>query len=116
MEYKKAERAAAMRRGKPLPAEIPGPLNVRLSVKDIRCLLEGLAPLSLEATGCCVERTGETKTLEFSTEVRKEVKQSFEVENTQDVDWKLQPQVRTDEPAGTNFFTCPREVLVGAKK
>jgi hydrocephalus-inducing protein len=116
MEYKRAERANAMRRGKPLPAEVPGPLNVRLTVKEIRCILDGVAPLTLEATGVCVERTGETKTLEFSTEVRKEVKQSFEVENTQDVDWKLQPQVMTTEPAGVSFFTCPREVIVHARK
>jgi len=116
MEYKKAERANATRRGKPLPAEIPGPLNVRISVKEIRCVLEGLAPLTLEASGCCIERMGETKTLEFTTDVRKECKQSFEVENTQDVDWKLKPQVMTTEPQGTTCFTCPPEIVIPARK
>jgi len=115
-DYKKAERAAAARRGKPMPTEPPGPLNVRLSAREIKCMFENHQPITLEATGVCVERTGETKTMSFSTEVRKEVKQSFEIENTQDVDWKLSPQVVTNEPSGTSFFTCLREIVVPARK
>jgi len=117
VEFKRGP--AAPRKGKgaaAAPAEYVGPLNMRVGVKDIKCLLEGIEPLTLEATGCCVERTGETKTLEFKTEVRKELKQSFEVQNTSDVGWRLHPQVVTKEPEKADFFKCPREVEVPAGK
>ncbi|CAE8631652.1 unnamed protein product [Polarella glacialis] len=109
-EFKRAD-------GKKRGGKTPGAdAKAGLDVRDIRCILDGHEPLMLEASGKCVVQPGETKSLEFTTEVRTKTQNSFLLENTTDSDWKVQPQVATQEPAGTNYFSCEREIIVPAGK
>eukprot|EP00930_Biecheleria_cincta_P015308 TRINITY_DN12810_c0_g1_i1.p1 TRINITY_DN12810_c0_g1~~TRINITY_DN12810_c0_g1_i1.p1 ORF type:complete len:5041 (+),score=1000.88 TRINITY_DN12810_c0_g1_i1:126-15248(+) len=109
------KRADKSRRNKPSGGDALG-LGMGITVKDIRCILDGHAPLQLEASGKCVSQPGETQSLEFSTEVRTKTSKSFTVTNPTETDWKLQPQVATQDPPGANFFTCDKEILVPAGK
>ncbi|CAJ1367807.1 unnamed protein product [Effrenium voratum] len=106
-------------------------LHVEQDAREIRCILEGHAPLMLEATGKCVSQPGETKPgtqllvdecgpwvwlLEFFAQVRTKTQNSFIIRNPTDSDWKLYPQVATQEPAGASYFSCEKEIAVPAKK
>eukprot|EP00438_Fugacium_kawagutii_P015027 Skav227974 [mRNA] locus=scaffold4041:23366:32490:+ [translate_table: standard] len=64
MEYKRADKHA--RKSKSDPKDV----NIGITVRDIRCVLEGHPPLMLEASGKCVSQPGETKLLEFFAQVR----------------------------------------------
>jgi hydrocephalus-inducing protein len=110
-EFRRLEMQAAARRGKKTDGDSK---EFILSVKDVRCVLDGHSPLTLEASGRCVATVLDSKLLEFSTEVRVPKGASFNITNTTDLDWKLHPQVTTTEPAGVNFFSAAREVLVPA--
>eukprot|EP00929_Paragymnodinium_shiwhaense_P007666 TRINITY_DN111574_c0_g1_i1.p1 TRINITY_DN111574_c0_g1~~TRINITY_DN111574_c0_g1_i1.p1 ORF type:complete len:5027 (+),score=1455.52 TRINITY_DN111574_c0_g1_i1:94-15081(+) len=112
-EFKRMDRQAAMRRGKKADAD---PNQFTISVKDVRCLLEGSEPLTLEASGRCVTTVVEQQLLTFATEVRVPKQNSFGITNPTDHDWKLHPQVQTTEPGGMNFFSCPREIVAPAGK
>ncbi|CAJ1398931.1 unnamed protein product [Effrenium voratum] len=90
--------------------------DLLLNAREIRCILEGHAPLMLEATGKCVSQPGETKLLEFFAQVRTKTQNSFIIRNPTDSDWKLYPQVATQEPAGASYFSCEKEIAVPAKK
>ncbi|CAE7738994.1 Hydin, partial [Symbiodinium sp. CCMP2456] len=90
--------------------------DLGITARDIRCILEGHAPLTLEASGKCVSQPGETKLLEFTAQVRTKTQNSFIVSNPTETDWKLYPQVVTQEPAGTSYFSCEKEIVVPAKK
>lgn len=90
--------------------------EVSITVRDLRCILDGHPPLTLEASGTCVDRPGEADKLEFVTPVRMRVENSFNVLNSSDTDWKLKPQVTTTEPAGATYWTGPNEVAVPAGK
>jgi hypothetical protein len=114
-EFKRAEEMQASRRGKKIDKDVDG-MGLTITCRDIRCHLDGHAPLMLEATGKCITQPGETKTLEFCTEVRQQEVKSFEVNNPTDHDWKVQPQVTTAQPAGANFWSCAREVVIPAGK
>ncbi|CAK0791292.1 unnamed protein product [Prorocentrum cordatum] len=92
------------------------PKDVGISTRDIRCVLDGHPPLTLEASGRCVSLPAESKALEFSTEVRTKTQSSITINNPTDSDWKLFPQVSTTEPLGEAYFFCPKEVVVPAGK
>merc|ERR1712060_740683 len=105
-EFKRGERNSTMKKGKTLPLETTKTgLDMNIMTRDIRCILDGHAPLTLEATGRCVEQPGETKILEFCTKVRTKKETSFTVTNTSDSEWKLHPRVATTDPIGMSFFT-----------
>lgn len=91
-------------------------VNIGITARDIRCVLEGHAPLMLEASGKCVSQPGETKLLEFFAQVRTKTQNSFVIQNPTESDWKLYPQVATQEPPGSNYFSCEKEIVVPAKK
>ncbi|CAL1131731.1 unnamed protein product [Cladocopium goreaui] len=110
MEFKRADKHA--RKSKLDPKD----MNIGITVRDIRCVLEGHPPLMLEASGKCVSQPGETKLLEFFAQVRTKTQNSFVIQNPTDSDWKLYPQVATQEPPGTNYFSCEKEIVVPAKK
>eukprot|EP00435_Cladocopium_sp_Y103_P015901 s1994_g3.t3 len=121
MEYKRADKHA--RKSKLDPKDV----NIGITVRDIRCVLEGHPPLMLEASGKCVSQPGETKLLEFFAQVRTKTQNSFVINNPTDSDWKLYPQVATQEPPGTSYFSCEKdreavtfqpgsEIVVPAKK
>eukprot|EP00928_Gymnodinium_smaydae_P017826 TRINITY_DN16808_c0_g5_i1.p1 TRINITY_DN16808_c0_g5~~TRINITY_DN16808_c0_g5_i1.p1 ORF type:complete len:709 (+),score=146.30 TRINITY_DN16808_c0_g5_i1:278-2404(+) len=112
-EFRRAERQQAARRGK---TALPDSRDVTISVRDIRCIVDGHSPLTFEASGHCVEHIGEASMLEFVTEVRDRKVQTVTIKNTTDSNWKLHPQVTTTEPAGMPFFHCPDVVLVPAGK
>jgi len=112
-EFRRAERAALRKQGKSVGGDSK---DVSITVRDIKCVLDGHPPLTLEATGRCISEPGEAQLLTFMTEVRKRTQNTFNISNTQDVDWKLQPQVATTEPAGASFWSCASEVLVPAGK
>eukprot|EP00913_Durusdinium_trenchii_P007825 g7344.t1 len=84
-------------------------VNIGITARDIRCVLEGHAPLMLEASGKCVSQPGETKLLEFFAQVRTKTQNSFVIQNPTESDWKLYPQVATQEPPGSNYFSCEKE-------
>jgi hydrocephalus-inducing protein len=89
---------------------------INLTVKDIRCTLDGHPPLTLEASGVCVDQPKDAQQLDFVTEVRQEQVNTVRIKNTSNTDWKLTPQVTTDEPKGTKYWTCAPEVPIGAGK
>eukprot|EP00933_Yihiella_yeosuensis_P077861 TRINITY_DN8880_c0_g1_i1.p1 TRINITY_DN8880_c0_g1~~TRINITY_DN8880_c0_g1_i1.p1 ORF type:complete len:1522 (-),score=340.36 TRINITY_DN8880_c0_g1_i1:161-4051(-) len=115
-EFKRADRASGVRRGKPAGGGDKGNIDIGITARDIRCILDGHAPLQLEATGRCVTQPGETRVLEFSTDVRSKCQNSFELQNPTESDWKIQPQVATQEPSGASYFSCAKEILVPAGK
>jgi len=112
-EFKRADKSA--KRAKPSALDAAG-MNIGITARDIRCILDGHAPLMLEASGKCVTQPGETKLLEFNTEVRTKTQTSFVINNPTEQDWKLCPQVATQEPPGANYFSCEKEILVPAGK
>jgi len=110
MEFKRADKHS--RKGKTDPKDV----NIGITVRDIRCVLEGHPPLVLEASGKCVTQPGETKLLEFFAQVRTKTQNSFVINNPTESDWKLYPQVATQEPPGASYFSCEKEIVVPAKK
>eukprot|EP00931_Biecheleriopsis_adriatica_P045665 TRINITY_DN2614_c0_g1_i1.p1 TRINITY_DN2614_c0_g1~~TRINITY_DN2614_c0_g1_i1.p1 ORF type:complete len:5069 (-),score=1280.39 TRINITY_DN2614_c0_g1_i1:105-14627(-) len=109
-EFKRADKQAR----KKAAADGAKGLDIGITARDIRCILDGHAPLMLEASGKCVSQPGETKLLEFSTQVRTKTQNSFTITNSSETDWKLMPQVATQEPPGTSYFSCDKEILVPA--
>lgn len=112
-EFRKAERASLRKQGKKMSEDSK---DVSITVRDIRCMLDGHPPLTLEATGRCISEPGEEQPLTFVTEVRKRVQNTFTINNETTEDWKVQPVVEQKEPVGANFWSCPSEVLVPAGK
>jgi hydrocephalus-inducing protein len=91
-------------------------IDVTITVKDIRCVLDGHSPLTLEATGNCIDQPREAQRLDFVAEVRKEQVNSIKIKNPTDMDWKLTPTIYMSEPAGTSYWSCPSEVVVAKGK
>jgi hypothetical protein len=125
--FRQAERSKASRGASPSPAaggkgtaapaaDAKGGLDVSIHTRDIRCILDGHPPLTLEASGRVVTQVGDTKTLEFSTAVRSQKSMSITIQNPQNVMWTLKPQLVMVEPTGVNYFSCKPEITVPAGK
>jgi hydrocephalus-inducing protein len=87
-----------------------------VTIREIRCVLDGHQPLSLEASGRAVSQPGESQQLDFLCEVRTRTENTIKIKNDSAIDWRVKPQVKTDEPAGCAYWTCPHEVFIAAGK
>jgi len=114
-EFRRGERASAQRKGgkeKTMAMEEDFPITAR----DIRCVLDGHPPLSLEASGKSVSQPRDSQPLDFICEVRTKTENTIKIKNPTDSDWRLSPQVLTTEPSGVVYWTCPHDVFIGAGK
>jgi hydrocephalus-inducing protein len=113
VEFRRGERTTAQRKSKQILADDKS-IDDQITIRDIRCVLDGHPPLTLEASGRSVSQPRESQPLDFLAEVRTKSDNIIKIKNPTDTEWKLRPQVQTTEPAGAVYWTCPYEVTIPA--
>ena len=88
----------------------PKDIDEDIRQDGITLMIPGLEPLTITATGACIEQPSESvETIQFSSVARKTETKSVKIDNPTDKDWYLTPSLIGDD------WKVPHEVKVPAK-
>jgi hydrocephalus-inducing protein len=88
----------------------PQSIDEDIRQDGITLMIPGLDPLTITATGCCIEQPAESvDTIRFSSLARKTETKSVKIDNPTDKDWYLTPSLKGED------WKVPHEFKVPAK-